>query len=273
MRCCAPHRPPAARAITRFDRHFVQCAHGLSLSATCHDPALYALVACLDALFGPHAVIAERPGGRMSLDQFMEGPGAALQHRPDAVIVGLDGPRSYCLVDVKTFDPAGPTHCAADHTDRTRHAAHHAVTRHCVRSEYGPLPPRMRLVVVAVSIFGAFSPAALRFFADLGRRAGDGIPTSLLDCASWSVPRFAPFIRMAVGHAVRRGLAESVVRRWARVPDAGAVYPALLPPPPAPAVVPAPAGAFVPPPAAHPPAAVGSLAQALFDLAPFVPWP
>ena len=66
----------------------------------------------------------------------------------------------------------------------------------------------MRLVVLAVSIHGSFSGPSLRFLADLGRRAGGGVPVTLLDCASWAVPRFAPFIRMAVAHAVRRGLAE-----------------------------------------------------------------
>ena len=45
------------------------------------------------------------------------------------------------------------------------------------------------------------------------------MPVSLLDSATWAVPRFAPFIRMAVAHAVRRGLAEAVLRQWRRVAD------------------------------------------------------
>ena len=45
------------------------------------------------------------------------------------------------------------------------------------------------------------------------------MPVSLLDSATWAVPGFAPFIRMAVAHAVRRGLAEAVLRRWRRVAD------------------------------------------------------
>ena len=45
------------------------------------------------------------------------------------------------------------------------------------------------------------------------------MPVSLLDSATWAVPRFAPFIRMAVAHAVRRGLAEAVLRHWRRVAD------------------------------------------------------
>ena len=45
------------------------------------------------------------------------------------------------------------------------------------------------------------------------------MPVSLLDYATWAAPRFAPFIRMAVVHAVRRGLAEAILRRWRRVTD------------------------------------------------------
>ena len=51
------------------------------------------------------------------------------------------------------------------------------------------------------------------------KRSGGGVPVSLLDSATWAVPRFAPFIRMAVAHAVRRGLAEAVLRHWRRVAD------------------------------------------------------
>ena len=77
----------------------------------------------------------------------------------------------------------------------------------------------MRLIPLTVSIHGSFGPEATRFLSDLGKRSGGGVPVSLLDSASWACPRFAPFIRMAVSHAVRRGLAEAVLRRWRRVRD------------------------------------------------------
>ncbi len=92
----------------------------------------------------------------------------------------------------------------------------------------------MRLVILAVSIYGSFGPDALRFFSALGRRAGDTVPFALLGSATWATPRFAPFVRMAVSHAVRRGLAEAVLRRWRRVSDPSALYAAPPPPPPAP---------------------------------------
>ena len=72
---------------------------------------------------------------------------------PDIVLENFDGPRSFTIIDVKTFDPAGPTHIATNHTDRTRLAAHAAVARRCRDTEYGPLPERMRLIVLPISIF------------------------------------------------------------------------------------------------------------------------
>jgi hypothetical protein len=172
----------------------------------------------------------------------MASAGAGLRHRPDAVICGLDGPGSFTLIDVKTFDVCGATHIDTHHTDRRRFAAHTAVTTRCVRDDYGVLPPRMRLVVVAVSTGGSLSTSTLRFFSDLGRRAGLSVPFPLLACSTWATPRFAPFVRMAVSHAVRRGLAESVCRWWERVRDPSDVHSA--PPIPAPvAVRPSPADA------------------------------
>ena len=210
----------------------------------------------IHALFGASRVLAERPGGRRAIDEFMQGAGAGLAHRPDAVICGLDGLGSFTLIDLKTFDTCAPTHIHGDHSDRRRLGTHAAVASRCARHEYGVLLPRMRLVVLAVSIHGSFSGPSLRFLADLGRRAGGGVPVTLLDCASWAVPRFAPFIRMAVAHAVRRGLAEAVLRRWRRVRDPSdlpsglgvplAAPPALalagLPPPGLPAPAPVHAG-------------------------------
>ena len=39
---------------------------------------------------------------------FMQGPGAALTHTPDIVILGLEAPNVYTCIEVKTFDPTGP---------------------------------------------------------------------------------------------------------------------------------------------------------------------
>jgi hypothetical protein len=204
---------------------------------------------CLDALLGPENVYAERPNGRGSLEQWMAGPGAGLTHRPDIVLRGFDGPQSFTLLDIKTLDAAGVTHVNAQHTDARRLAAHTSVAAHCVNTEYGALPPRMRLIPLTVSTHGAFGPEATRFLSDLGKRSGGGVPVSLLDSATWAVPRFAPFIRMAVAHAVRRGLAEAVLRRWRRVTDpanvlAGQGAPPGAGPPPLP---PLPIAAALPP--------------------------
>ena len=96
----------------------------------------------------------------------MAGPGAGLAHRPDIVLRGFDGPQSFTLLDIKTFDVAGATHVNAQHTDARRFATHTSVASHCVNTEYGVLPPRMRLI---------------RFLSDLGKRSGGGVPVSLLD--------------------------------------------------------------------------------------------
>ncbi|MDC0525871.1 hypothetical protein OAO87_02635 [bacterium] len=107
---------------------------------------------------------------------------------------------------------------------------------HCAQHEYGALPPRLRLVVLTVSVFGSFGRPALAFFAELSRRTGGAMPSPLLPAATWAAPRLAPFVRMAVSTAVRRGLASAVWSDWARAPayvhvrTAAAARP---PPPPA----------------------------------------
>ena len=42
------------------------------------------------------------------------------------------------------------------------------------------------------------------------------VPYSLLPHASWATPRTGPMIRMALTHAVRRGLAMSIHTNWRR---------------------------------------------------------
>ena len=224
--CHACHPPPHATPPPTIEpayRHFVHCMHGVRLHTTCHDPAVQALVPFLDAIHGAHRVIAERGGlgGHRGLDQWMQGPGAGLAKVPDIVLENFDGPRSYLLIDVKTLDPAGPSHIATNHTDRTRLAAHIAIARTCRRSEYGALPPRMRLVVLPISIFGAIGTPGQAFISELSRRMRSAVPTSLLPHASWATPKVGPMIRQALVHAVRRGLASSIHTHWRRGDSAG----------------------------------------------------
>ena len=209
---------PDSHPVLPGDRHFVPCMHGIRLHSVCHDPAVRALVPFLDAVLGPARVIAERGGvgGRRAMDAWMQGPGAGLRHAPDIVLVDFDGERSYTLIDMKTLDAAGASHVSSHHTDRLRLSAHRAISAHTHAAEYGPLPARMRLVVLAVSTFGAIGPGGQTFIAELGRRAGESVPPSLLHHASWATPRLAPMVRMALGHAVRRGLAASVRTHWRR---------------------------------------------------------
>ena len=124
------------------------------------------------------------------------------------------------VLTLKTFDPAGPTHINTNHTDRDRLAAHLAVAHRCRETEYGPLPARMRLIVLPISIFGAIGTPGQAFISELSRRIGGLVPFSLLPHASWATPRVAPMIRMALTHAVRRGLAASIHPHWRC--DAGA---------------------------------------------------
>ena len=135
---------------------------------------------------------------------------------PDLVLHNFDGPLSHTLIDVKTIDTAGATHIATKHTDTTRLAAHVATAAHCARTEYGALPPRMRLIVLCVSTFGAIGTPGQRFISELSRRTRGRVPPPLLPHASWAVPRLGPMVRQALTTAVRRGAAASIHRRWRR---------------------------------------------------------
>ena len=68
------------------------------------------------------------------------------------------------------------------------------------------------------SVFGSFGHPAHAFFAELSRRTGGAVPPPLLPSATWAALRLAPFARMAVSTAVRRGLASAVWSGWARAP-------------------------------------------------------
>ena len=61
---------------------------------------------------------------------------------------------------------------------------------------------------------GSLGWRARAFLSALQQRAGASLPAALLDQATWAVPRLAPFASMAVGMAVRRGLAEAVHGLW-----------------------------------------------------------
>ena len=108
------------------------------------------------------------------------------------VVQGFDGVGTYLVIDVKTLDPSGDTHRVVSHTDSERLAAHARVERDCARDEYGPLPPRLRLLVLTVSVFGSFGRPAHAFFAELSRRTGGAVPPPLLTSATWAAPRLAP---------------------------------------------------------------------------------
>ena len=113
----------------------------------------------------------------------------------------------------------GATAISASHTDRRRGAALAAREHEAHTTVYRPLPPRMRLVPIAVSTTGAIGREGQRFLAALSRRTAGAVPPRLLTFATWATPRFAPFVRMAIGCAVRRALATSLRQRWHRTTD------------------------------------------------------
>ena len=101
---------------------------------------------------------------------------------------------------MKTFDPAGASHINTNHTDRTRLAAHRAIARHSRETEYGPLPERMRLIILPISIFGAIGTPGQAFISELSRRVGGSVPPSLLPHASW--PRISVSLRRRASYSL-----------------------------------------------------------------------
>ena len=259
---CHPSVDDASIA-TLGPRHFTQCQHGVRLESSIHRPVVAALAAVFSAALGPDRVIADLGRRDGPVVDFMQTAGAGLHHTPDLVLIGLDGPGTYRIVEVKTLDPCAPTHLGAHHTDSARLAAHTAAIQTSRRQEYrvdGPgasaLPPRMRLSFLAISIFGSISSSGHHLIRDVCLAAGRSVPSPLLHAASWAAPEFAPFIRMALVLAIRRGLASAVRAHRSSEPDLDSPAPAEPPPTPAtpPRAPPAPAPG--PPPAA--------LAAALF---------
>ena len=169
----------------------------MSVSTTCHDPAVSTLGRLCSAALGSDRVRWDGgPGRDHGMQAFMQAEGAALPHIPDLVLEGFDGPGTFTLVEVKTFDPAGPTHIAQHHTDRDRGAAHARISATARSHDYHlpniPLPRRMRLVVVTVSTSGAIGPAGLAFIAELGRRTSRYVPASLHTEVTWAAPAWRP---------------------------------------------------------------------------------
>ena len=154
----------------------------------------------------------------------MQGPGAILTHTPDIVALGLEAPGVYTCIEVKTFDPSGPTHLATHHTATTRLGAHAAAVLASRRDEYrliGPraLPPppaHLRIAFFPISVFGSIGSSGHRLLTLLSRRTDGHVPFSLLPAVTWAAPRVAPFARMACCLAIRRGLAEYIRSSWSQ---------------------------------------------------------
>ena len=147
---------------------------------------------------------------------------------------------TYRIVEVKTLDPTGPSHLQHHHTDTSRLRAHTAVEARSRRHEYhlaGPdataLPPGIRLSFFVVSTFGSLHGPSHSLLRAVASRSGRHLPPSLLPAATWAASAFAPFTRMAVVLAIRRGLAEHVRARWrplAAEPDGAPATPPRPPP-------------------------------------------
>ena len=234
---CPPHMRdahclPCARAsraslIGLDGRHFVHCPHGLRLHTSVHDPVVHELIDLLDHVLGPARVLGERAGDRSALDQWMQQYGTALLHRPDVVLVGFDGPGTFTLIDVKTFDPSASSIVDHHHTSVTPRARHRELERRDTPRQYfgdAPPPPAMRLVTFVVSVFCSFGEQAQALLRTLSMRCGRSVPPTLIEESSWATPLFAPFARMSISLACRRALAaalrESVVSDPRRVAPA-----------------------------------------------------
>jgi hypothetical protein len=137
-----------------------------------------------------------------------------ISHVPDIILHDYDRPNSFVLIDIKTLDAAGSAHIATHHTDRARMSAHLAIAAHSRRNQYGDIGPNMRLIIIAISTCGAINSEGIDFISHLAKRTDNSIPPALLHQASWAAPRLAPMIRMALGFAVRRGLAAAVYHWW-----------------------------------------------------------
>ena len=145
----------------------------------------------------------------------------------DVVLVGFDGPGTFTLIDVKTFDPSASSIVDHHHTSVTPRARHRELERRDTPRQYfgdAPPPPAMRLVTFVVSVFCSFGEQAQALLRSLSMRCGRSVPPTLIEESSWATPLFAPFARMSISLACRRALAaalrESVVSDPRRVAPA-----------------------------------------------------
>ena len=72
----------------------------------------------------------------------------------------------------------------------------------------------MRIVTFAISATGALGEEAQALITAISRRLGHTLPSSLLDEASWAVPRVGAYVRMAATFAARRGMAAHLRDTW-----------------------------------------------------------
>ena len=88
-------------------------------------------------------------------------------------------------------------------------------------TEYGPLPERMRLIILPISIFGAIGTPGQALARPLSARAqppcgGVRPAVTPASCLLGDPTCVGPMIRMALTHAVRRGLGASIHTHWHR---------------------------------------------------------
>jgi len=80
---------------TAYCLYHESCGHGITLSGTCHDPAVHAWIVCLDALLGPDNVrSASVPAAAAPSISLWQELAQASSHRPDIVLCGFDGPNT-----------------------------------------------------------------------------------------------------------------------------------------------------------------------------------
>ena len=221
-RCCDfPLRAATGVGVVgRGCGHMHSCPVGSRHHCVVHDPVVAALGTILSAAFPSCSVFTDRRGDQ-AMAAFRQGPGAGLRHTPDVVVSGWAGHGTHLLVEVKTFDPTAASHLDGG-SARVRDRVHARLADGTRRDDYGldapgaSLPAGMTLGVVSVSTFGSLGPEAHRLLARIARRVGSRIPARLHDLATWAAPSFAPFARMALGLAARRGVAEMIGRMYRR---------------------------------------------------------
>ena len=179
-------------------RHFVRCPKGLRLHSTVSDRVRDELAYILERC--NIRVIAERPGSHRQMSSSMLREGSSLLKQPDIIIPGLDGPRSFTLIDVKVFDPAAPSY--ADSSAKSAQHRHRALEAAGPREYFGasrrpPPGSRMRICTFVVSSFGSLGSQALGLIRDIGRRTNLFVPPALAHETTWATMSITSFLRSA----------------------------------------------------------------------------